>query len=251
MLPFYKSKNPAHRALAVERQVRVTRSFTGDDEWQEGLARCMLGDLDVPKELAHAYSIYMSTSKRERVEALLLAKATPADVLACLDIEPSITKVYHHLFFDTGVFESRLDRIQYAEEFEAEGPEDSGALWKTKALHEGLEYLKVLFGGVDYAVSPQKMIQQIINKSYLITGSLDEYGVDSGGGREIRQWALTGVKGISQLPTAADMSGQDNTGDLLYQLDRQKQISDGSRRVKDDVAPDQIMTGIEKEKSDA
>lgn len=251
MLPFFKSRQPAHRALSVQRQVRATQHYAGDDPWQEGLARCMKGDLDVPKELAHAFGIYKTPEKQERIEALLLAGATPADVLECLELDAGVTKLYRHLFFDTSVFETRLDRIEYAESYPNAILNGRARAWKLDAVEEGLEFLKATFGGGNYNVSPQKMIQTAVNKSFLLLGRSRHYDVGGPENKEIRQWALTGVKGISQLPTAVDMSGQDNTGDILFELDRRKQIASEQLAPKKHVDPTQILTGTDEEKPDA
>jgi len=232
-------KKPGHRIDRVARQLRVHGVYLGEDEWEEALARGLTGDMDIPVELAEALAIYADEEHRAMMESLLLCGATDGDVKECLEIPPEVTRKYRELIFDSSVFRTRLDKMRYVKMCEA----GIGREYKEQGLKEGLEFLKLTFGGGQYNVSAMAMLQKQLNKAYAMVCAIDINAVSTDQAKEVRQWAVGSTKAISQIPTALDVSNTENSETLLFALEMREDAL--AARADENIEDAVILTGKE------
>lgn len=234
------AKDPHHILNRVRRQLRTQGQYLGDNPWEDALARGLTGDVDIPEELGEALALYTDVEHRNIVESLLLCGATDGDIKECLDIPLEVTRKYRQLIFDPTVFKTRLDKTRYADNCS----EDQGQRLMLRGLKEGLECLKLEFGGGGYNVSAISMLQKQLNKAYAMMCDIDPTDVTTDMAKEVRHWALSSTKAVSQMPTALDVSNTENSETLVFALEaRADELA--AKAAEDSSEPINIMTGQE------
>lgn len=237
------ARNPHHVIDRIVRQLRTQGRYLGEDPWEDALARGLSGDVDIPQELAEALSLYADVEHRSIIEALLLCGATENDVKECLGVELAVTKAYKHLIFDSSVFKTRLDSMRYVSNLE----DGNHKHLAQRGMAEGLEFLKLKFGGGAYNVSALAMLQKQLNKAYEMMCAVEPANADADFAKEVRQWAAVSTKAVAQMPTALDVSNTENNGTLLFALETRKDalISSVLESEKPTDGASKILTGLE------
>lgn len=190
---------PDHRFLAIKKAVEEG-TFQEDDPVADAIARVLRKDHNVSDEILYAARIYSDQYKKEVFEAFFVAGGGPSDIERILLIDPDVTKIYLQIFFDTDVFQDRLDVESYVHRYPTAHDDGYGKEVKTFALEMGLEYMSTMYSRGDYQISSDKALQEMISQAYILSKVRYGANLESGVAKESRQWALTLINSIRTLP---------------------------------------------------
>lgn len=230
--------NPRHRFSRVLERTRQTGSYKTSNPTEEALVRLLLGEDTVPEEIKRAYRIYKNDHKREVIEAFLLAGGGPRDLQQIFNIDLGVTEVYQEVFFDTEVFEDRLDAEAYARSYPTSHDGGFGYEQKNAAVDHGLEYLKASFGRGNYEVSPTKAMKELISQSYVLSKAATKFPVDHAKAKEARQWAATMINSIDSMPEAQEI---EDTDDRDFKIQLKYDNDDETDAVDDEINQEDIV----------
>lgn len=209
-------KSPDFRYHSVLRQLRETQKCVTEDPLEDALATLLLGEHGVPKEVLQAYLAYRNDYKKEVIEAFFLAGGGADDLAEIFSIDPKISGVYAHLFFDRGVFSDKLDMQTYARTYPDTKNDGYGKALKCDALDLGLEYLKASFGKATYCVPEVTALRENITQAYLLSKVSMRHGLDTQKAKESRQWAAVMIKALETLPTIEEYAGTEKDSLLIH-----------------------------------
>jgi len=107
-------------------------------------------------EPLYVYTFYLHKEevKREIVEALLLSDADPKDVEQIFGISEEMYSVYKELFFDVDNIVSRLDLVEYLENY----PVGVGKSLKLRAFNLGPEFVYFKYANIVPRSDTQKVL---------------------------------------------------------------------------------------------
>lgn len=114
------------------------------------LAKGTCGDI----ESDYAFVICKDKFKKEIVEALILAGASPEEVQSVFGIPVKSIKIYQELFYDTTKFISYLDKLSYVENY----PSKFGRELKIRALSLGPDFIYFTYGRLTPTTNDQKKL---------------------------------------------------------------------------------------------
>jgi len=184
-----KKLSPNHRYLTVKAAIDDGKKAPADGLMGELYA--LLTGKKASGVVEHANDIYIHDFKRETLESLLLAGATPKEIEQTVDVNAGIVKAYQALFFDPTVFDNMLDRIQYSGEYTKSR---YGQDMKKLAVNLGKEVLKVRLSQGNYAVSPDVAKSTIRATAYMMAQLAKANPIDSSISREAQRWAQICLK---------------------------------------------------------
>jgi hypothetical protein len=181
--------SPNHIYLAVNKAVED--NVKAPSGKLEGELYAVLQGNGVSDNVLRAYDIFSYAFKRETLESLLLAGATPKEIEKTVGVKIQVVEIYGYLFFDVGVFENMLDRLEYAGSYT-----DSkyGQEMKQLAVNLGKEVLKVRLSQGAYSVTPETAIDAIRGTAYMMAQLAKANPIDSVVAREAQRWAQICLK---------------------------------------------------------
>lgn len=180
---------PNHIYLAVHKAAEDNVKAPGGK--LEGELYAVLQGNSVSANVLRAYDIFSYVFKRETLESLLLAGATPKEIEKTVGVNIQVVEIYGYLFFDIGVFENALDRLEYAGSYT-----DSkyGQEMKQLAVNLGKEVLKVRLSQGAYSVTPETAKSAIRGTAYMMAQLAKANPIDSTVAREAQRWAQICLK---------------------------------------------------------
>lgn len=184
-----KKRLPEHRYLDIRKAVEDGKQ--APDTGPERDLHVLLQGKDAPGDVSRAYDIFAHTYKRETLESLLLAGATPKEIEKTLGVSSAAAEAYRRLFFDTHIFENALDRIEYAGSYERS---EYGRELKKLAVNVGKDFLCVRLSGGNYTVSPELAKGAIRATAYMMALLAKANPIDSNITREAHRWAQVCLK---------------------------------------------------------
>lgn len=204
---------PDHRFSAVQKSLEDNNPPSSSDVRELELYNLFkevvpAGDTPVSKAL----DINQKNYKREVMESFLLAGATSKEIEDAIGVMSEVTEAYTHLFFDTSVFEDRLDKIEYANTYNRS---EYGSQLKKVAVDFGKDALRIRMTAATSYVSPRTVQNEIRAVAYMLAQRAKTNPVDSDVAREARNWAVLALRaaesveeevtsGIEELSIALD-----------------------------------------------
>ena len=149
-----------------------------------------------------ALDIYRDDYKREVVESFLLVNVSRSDIEKVLGVVPSVVNAFEQLFFDTGVFENRLDKFSYARSYTRN---DYGHALKNAGMDFGGDSLKIRMSAGSSYVSPTAVQNEVRAVAYFMAQRAKTNAVDSNIARAALEWAklaLRAAEGAKEESTA-------------------------------------------------
>jgi hypothetical protein len=181
--------------------------------------------------VAGAYDIHSYTFKRETLESLLLAGASPKEIEQTVGVSAAIVETYRTLFFDPSVFENALDRIEYAGTYTGN---EYGKEMKELAVNVGKEFLKVRLSQGIYVVSPEIAKGAIRATAFMMAQLAKANPINSNVAREAQRWAQICLKASDD---EKDIRTEDATS-LRMELEKHN-VSENAETSG--IPPDEIL----------
>jgi len=191
---------PNHRFDAVQTAVEKG-SATPTEPLEKELFLTLKGK-GQDETVQKALDIYQDNYKREVIESFLLVDVSRGDIEKVLGVLPSVVDAFEHLFFDTVVFENRLDKFSYARSYDRN---DYGHAMKNAAMDYGGESLKISMSAASSYVSPTAVQNEVRAVAYFMAQRAKTNSVDSNVARAALDWAklaLRAAEGAKEESTA-------------------------------------------------
>lgn len=180
-------REPDHVARRLTTLVETNQPYDGDHP--DELAFCQLlrdGEPSVPSVL-DAYELYLHPDDRHILSALVLAKASDAQIADALTMAPPLVATFRHLFFDRGVFRHDLDVKNYVRELAI--PEEQ-RLYYTIACDKGFRTLANRFRVGDRPpIDPKEALRELLADQVDRARAHRGQRLDSELAREALRWA--------------------------------------------------------------
>ncbi len=109
-----------------------------------------------------AFAIHESPRQTEILEALLLSNCPVETICEAFDLPPESVAIYAELFFDQSAFLTRLDRLEYLEDY----PDPWGRDLKLRAVNLGYEYVLFTFANLVPKTPAQK---KLVERMFMAT----------------------------------------------------------------------------------
>lgn len=219
-------QTPRHRFLAIEK----TKQRLPD--WQPGsleaeLYAALHGE-KANASVVKALDIFRHEYKRETLEAALLSGMSSKEIEDLLRVDAQIVDAYRYLFFDTSVFENRLDEIDYAYTYQESV---FGRDLKKLAVDLGKDCLRVRLANNEASDIPAAKIVESVRKiAFLSINMVRTDRSNTELSNFAQRWATLGLK-------TAD-SKQENTNNSLETL---RLALEGVEHKQPEIDPDQIL----------
>ena len=117
---------------------------------------------DLSEEAEIAFNIRESKMQSEILESLILSDCPAETVFEAFRVPVKSVEFYKELFYDTSVFKTALDRVEYMERY----PDDWGKELKLKAVNLGYEF--VLFNYANLVPKTQAQ-KRLIERMFMAT----------------------------------------------------------------------------------
>lgn len=145
-----------------------------------------------PEAVSKALDIFEHEYKRETLEATLLCGMTEKEIEQLLRVPAQVVQTYKTLFFDTSVFETRLDIIDYAHTY---SDSKFGSELKQFAVDLGKECLQVrLADNSTYDIPTQKIVESIRKIAFLSVNMVRASRINPELANFAQRWANLGLK---------------------------------------------------------
>lgn len=229
-------KEPDHRYRLAQRIVSGVED-SDPDEWTQDLVKCLRHEKCSP-EVETAYQAYLSEYSRAMLNSLILCDADPSAFTDITGLTPEHVSAYRNLFFDPGVFATRVDRLAYVNDYS--GPEYAKLLYEW-AISSGEDFLRWRFSGGKPKISTREIFSNIAVDSYYRFKEHTMVALSSNTGKEAKMWALLSLKAseLSEKYTAG--TKDDLLADLNIVLENKTHVV----ALGDGISEDDIVKGDE------
>lgn len=215
-------QTPRHRFLAVEKAKQKPVDPL------EAELYAALHSKSATSNVLKALDIFQHEYKRETLEAALLSGMSAKEIEEVLRLDAAVVEVYRYLFFDTSVFENRLDEIDYAYTYKES---TFGRDLKKLAVDLGKDCLRVRLASSDACDIPAaKIIESVKKIAFLSINMVRTDRSNSELSNFAQRWATLGLK-------AADAK-QDTPNNSLETL---RLALEGVEHKQPEIDPDQIL----------
>lgn len=182
--------------------------------------RKFLAREQLTKEELIAFGIRDSKRQSEIIEALLLSSCPLEEIEEAFNVPRNSVEIYAELFYDTAVFMTDLDRMEYLEDY----PDPAGRELKLEAVSLGYEFILFNFANlVPKTVAQKKLVERMFMATAYKAMSMNFNSIKSDVTKQAVRHAELMIKAYELLNKINADDGQD-TYDLVTLL------------VKEDVA---------------
>lgn len=180
------------------------------------------------KDVKFGYDIYKNKQRvREALEGCLLCEdATLEDIKKVTGISIHLIDVYAHFFFDVDVFEYRLLRMQYVDDYENPKFFD-GKLYKNWAVSVGIQFFLWHFNVPGYNVPPAEILTDLIGDSFFRAKEHINESITSPTAKESLKWMKQGTDTIVALQKVDGNKGNEALTNVMLALEYEEHDSDG------------------------
>lgn len=152
--------SPDHVAQRIRSLVETSAPYSGDHPDERGLHQILAGQPSSAPHVDDALELYLHAEDRHVVNALILAKASNAQIADALGMSLHLTSAFRHLFFDRDVFRHDLDVKNYVRALDIP---DNYRLYYTTACEKGFRTLANLFHvGERPPVDPKEALRELL-----------------------------------------------------------------------------------------
>jgi len=162
----------------------------------------VLKGLPASKTASRAFDIFSKEFKKEVLEAFLLVDISSEEIEETLGVPEDVVDFYRKIFFDVGVFEDLLDKIDYSRTYDKS---IFGSELKKFAVDMGKESLKIRFSHGEQSVDPVKVQEGIRATAFMVGQMVKVNPVDSKMARAALKWAQLALR-------ATEESSENRTG---------------------------------------
>lgn len=131
---------------------------------------------DIPETSEIAFAIRESPRQAEILEALLLSGCPFPEIEEAFRVPAESARIYAELFFDTAVFRTDLDRLEYLEDY----PDAFGRDLKSKAVSLGYDFVLFTFASlIPKTPSQKKLLERMFMATAYKAMSMNYSGIKS------------------------------------------------------------------------
>lgn len=185
------------------------------------------------EEQVYAFELFEDPTRREIVEALLLADASPEDIRNAFGITPAMLEYYQELFFDTARFVTKLDKVSYIETY----PDPFGKELKLRAYSLGPQFIFFKYGNIVPETEDQRrLVKKMFMASAYRAMEANFNPITSKVSRAASEWSKNMLKAYEAMERL--MGDTDNSGELhKYLMERALEDPDQPLRAirEDDI----------------
>jgi hypothetical protein len=208
---------------------------TSDNPLVLSLVALISGKSEVSPALSSAMEIWTDLTKRGYIEAYLLVADVPSVSMA-LDMPGDIVSTYKEHFFDTDVFQDKLQRYAYVNSL----PQSHAKELKLLALTMGKGFIDWRLGNT-LSISPDEVLSRLLTDSYAMAKLGMQSGmVTSKSSKEAYRWATLAAKLADTLSRRA---AEEETNDIYDGLQVIPVFDDDDIQEALDIAPELIVRG--------
>lgn len=191
------------------------------------------------QESVVAFKLFEDTTKKEIVEALVLAEADPEDIYAVFGIPQKSYQIYKELFFDMNQFLTKLDVVSYLENY---NENKFGKDLKVRAYNLGPHFIYYKYGNVTPSNDQQKALMK---KMFLVSAYKGAEAQFNPGTSKVSKAALDWSKNMIKAFEALEKFSDDGSNDsnnlvkVLTSRDFEKNTIYGNE--SDSISEDEIV----------
>lgn len=175
---------------------------------------------EVPEFSAIAFSISESQRQAEILEALLISGCPYLEIEEAFRVPAESVRIYAELFFDTSVFRTDLDRLEYLEDY----PDPFGRDLKSKAVSLGYDFVLFTFASlIPKTPSQKKLLERMFMATAYKAMSMNYSGIKSETNRLAVKHAELMIKAF-ELLTKVNAEATPENYDLVSLLAAQPEI---------------------------
>lgn len=157
-------QTPDHRGRRVLELAASGKPIEGGHPSEVALFYLVKSGEVQSKDVEEAYCAYLDPDSAHVLNALILGKATDAEIQEALEVPEGVLQAYRHLFFDRGVFRHALDVIKYVRELGCGDPYHK--YYKT-AIEKGPMALANRFRvGERPGLDPRQVLKNLMHDKY-------------------------------------------------------------------------------------
>lgn len=205
-----RTRNPDRRLRAV-----VAAAVQPEHRLEAALWRLLRNQPCDNEDVEYAYELHSTTVTRQVLQAWLVAGASDENIHRWLGVTADVLAAYRHLFFDVLVFRDRLDLLAWIEERRDDPNMSPYALQLLHiAFQGGVEPLAFQFSGGQFAVDPQRALEQMMTEAYFRS----QAGRGCSVGSKEAQAALAQMNAATKAAQLAGKKGGPDVQQLLLKL---------------------------------
>lgn len=154
-----------------------------------------------------AFGIHESQRQTEILEALLLSNCPTETICEAFEVPPESIAIYAELFFDQGVFLTRLDRLEYLEDY----PDPWGRDLKLRAVNLGYEYVLFTFANlVPKTQAQKKLVERMFMATAYKAMAMNYNGIKSDANKQAIRHAELMIRAYELLAKSNAEENADN-----------------------------------------
>lgn len=209
-----------HRAVKVQDDFKAGIPPQGYTQAMLAYRKFLAGE-ELSREEMIAFGIRESKRQSEILEALLLSGCPSEEIEEAFNVPCKSVEIYSDIFFDTSVFMTDLDRLEYLEDY----PDPAGRDLKLKAVSLGYEFVLFNFANlVPKTAAQKKLVERMFMATAYKAMSMNFNGIKSEISKQAVRHAELMIRAYELLNKINADDGQD-TYDLVSLLVREDTAS--------------------------